>query len=126
MIGESTARVQSGAQLVERSGSTMTEIVKAIARVSAIMSEIASAAIEQSSGIDQVNVAVAQMDEVTQQNAALVEQAAAAAGSLEDQARRLTAAVAVFRTEASRASSAPGVRGHGVELERAVHTLAHF
>jgi methyl-accepting chemotaxis protein-1 (serine sensor receptor) len=125
MIGESTARVQSGAQLVERSGSTMTEIVKAIARVSAIMSEIAAAAIEQSSGIDQVNVAVAQMDEVTQQNAALVEQAAAAAGSLEDQARRLTAAVAVFRTEASRTPNAPGVRGRGVEMERGVNALAH-
>ena len=103
----------------------MTEIVKAIARVSAIMSEIAAAAIEQSSGIDQVNIAVAQMDEVTQQNAALVEQAAAAAGSLEDQARRLTAAVDVFRTEASRASNAPGFHGRGVELERVVHSLAH-
>ena len=98
MIDDSTARVQTGAQLVERSGTTMTEIVGAIARVSAIMGEIAAAATEQSSGIDQVNLAVAQMDEVTQQNAALVEQAAAAASSLEDQARRLTAAVAVFRT----------------------------
>ena len=98
MIDDSTARVQSGAQLVERSGTTMTEIVGAIARVSAIMGEIAAAATEQSTGIDQVNLAVAQMDEVTQQNAALVEQAAAAASSLEDQARRLTSAVAVFRT----------------------------
>jgi hypothetical protein len=89
------------------------------------MSEIAAAAIEQSSGIDQVNVAVAQMDEVTQQNAALVEQAAAAAGSLEDQSRRLTAAVAVFRTEASQASNAAGMRGRGAEMERVVHTLAH-
>ncbi|SEA09203.1 methyl-accepting chemotaxis protein [Paraburkholderia sartisoli] len=98
LIGESTARVEAGADLVERSGSTMTEIVDAITRVSAIMSEIAAAALEQSTGIDQVNLAVAQMDEVTQQNAALVEQAAAAASSLEDQARRLTAAVAVFHT----------------------------
>ena len=98
LIGESTARVEAGADLVERSGSTMTEIVDAITRVSAIMSEIAAAASEQSTGIDQVNLAVAQMDEVTQQNAALVEQAAAAASSLEDQARRLTAAVAVFHT----------------------------
>lgn len=101
LIDESTARVQTGAQLVERSGATMTEIVNAIARVSSIMGEIAAAATEQSTGIDQVNLAVAQMDEVTQQNAALVEQAAAAAGSLEGQARRLTAAVAVFRTEAA-------------------------
>jgi methyl-accepting chemotaxis protein len=98
LIDASTARVQAGSQLVERSGSTMTEIVDSIARVSSIMGEIAAAAIEQSTGIDQVNLAVAQMDEVTQQNAALVEEAAAAASSLEDQARRLSAAVAVFQT----------------------------
>jgi methyl-accepting chemotaxis protein-1 (serine sensor receptor) len=103
VIDESTGRVQSGAELVERSGATMTDIVQAITRVSAIIGEIAGAAAEQSTGIDQVNRAVAQMDEVTQQNAALVEQAAAAAGSLEDQARRLSAAVAVFRTDAAQA-----------------------
>jgi methyl-accepting chemotaxis protein len=83
----------------------MTEIVDAIARVSAIMGEIAAAALEQSTGIDQVNLAVAQMDEVTQQNAALVEQAAAAASSLEEQARRLTSAVSVFQTGSGAASS---------------------
>jgi methyl-accepting chemotaxis protein len=105
LIDASTARVQAGSQLVERSGSTMTDIVNAISRVSSIMSEIASAALEQSTGIDQVNLAVAQMDEVTQQNAALVEQAAAAASSLEDQARRLTSAVAVFQTGSGSASS---------------------
>jgi methyl-accepting chemotaxis protein I, serine sensor receptor len=98
LIATSTARVESGAGLVERSGSNMQEIVGAIARVSAIMGEIASAASEQSTGIDQVNLAVSQMDQVTQQNAALVEEAAAAAASLEDQARRLSSAVAVFRT----------------------------
>uniref|UniRef100_E1T6L1 Methyl-accepting chemotaxis sensory transducer n=1 Tax=Burkholderia sp. (strain CCGE1003) TaxID=640512 RepID=E1T6L1_BURSG len=108
LIEASTARVENGSQLVERSGSTMTEIVQAISRVSSIMGEIAAAANEQSTGIDQVNLAVAQMDEVTQQNAALVEQAAAAASSLEEQARRLSAAVAVFRTDGG--SSAP----HGV------------
>ncbi|RAS30923.1 methyl-accepting chemotaxis protein [Paraburkholderia bryophila] len=105
LIDASTARVQAGSQLVERSGSTMTDIVNAISRVSSIMSEIASAALEQSTGIDQVNLAVAQMDEVTQQNAALVEQAAAAASSLEDQARRLTSAVAVFQTGSGSTSS---------------------
>jgi methyl-accepting chemotaxis protein len=105
LIDASTARVQAGSQLVERSGSTMSEIVDAIARVSSIMGEIAAAANEQSTGIDQVNLAVAQMDEVTQQNAALVEQAAAAASSLEDQARRLSAAVAVFRTGSGSAAS---------------------
>ncbi|WP_260854094.1 methyl-accepting chemotaxis protein [Paraburkholderia sp. BCC1886] len=101
LIDASTARVQAGSQLVERSGSTMTEIVEAISRVSSIMGEIASAATEQSTGIDQVNLAVAQMDEVTQQNAALVEQAAAAAGSLEEQARRLSQAVGVFQLDRS-------------------------
>jgi methyl-accepting chemotaxis protein I, serine sensor receptor len=122
MIDDSNARVQTGAQLVERSGTTMTEIVDSIARVSAIMGEIAAAATEQSTGIDQVNLAVAQMDEVTQQNAALVEQAAAAAGSLEDQARRLTAAVSVFRTgsggaAAVRASAAGQARKSGSRAE---------
>ena len=112
LIDESTARVQTGAQLVERSGTTMTEIVNAIARVSSIMGEIAAAATEQSTGIDQVNLAIAQMDEVTQQNAALVEQAAAAASSLEDQARRLTAAVAVFRTDVAGESDGR-MRTHG-------------
>ncbi|WP_051390919.1 methyl-accepting chemotaxis protein [Paraburkholderia mimosarum] len=98
LIESSTSRVETGASLVERSGSTMSEIVEAIARVSAIMNEIASAAAEQSTGIDQVNVAVGQMDLVTQQNAALVEQATAAASSLENEAHRLNAAVSVFRT----------------------------
>jgi len=115
LIGESTARVESGAQLVERSGATMKEIVDAIARVSVIMGEIAAAASEQSTGIDQVNLAVAQMDEVTQQNAALVEQAAAAASSLEEQSLRLTAAVSVFRTDAS---AGEDVRGHGFGAAR--------
>ncbi|MBN3754196.1 HAMP domain-containing protein [Paraburkholderia sp. Tr-20389] len=105
LIGESNERVTAGADLVQRSGSTMTEIVDAIARVSAIMSEIAEAATEQSTGIDQVNLAVAQMDEVTQQNAALVEQAAAAASSLEEQARRLTEAVSVFKTDSGQGAS---------------------
>ncbi|MGA7814482.1 methyl-accepting chemotaxis protein, partial [Caballeronia sp.] len=91
---------------------TMTEIVGAIARVTSIMSEIAAAASEQSTGIDQINLAVAQMDEVTQQNAALVEQAAAAASSLEDQAQRLTAAVAVFRTRSGN-SAASRIRETG-------------
>ena len=111
LIDASTARVEAGSHLVERSGSTMTEIVDAIARVSSIMSEIAAAAIEQSTGIDQVNLAVAQMDEVTQQNAALVEQAAAAASSLEDQARRLSSAVAVFQTGNGSAASAASFAG---------------
>src|ERR1700737_4776161 len=98
LIGESVATIQSGSRQAERSGTTMDDIVEAITRVSSIMGEIASAAMEQSTGIDQVNRAVSQMDEVTQQNAALVEEAAAAANSLEGQARRLSTAVSVFRT----------------------------
>jgi methyl-accepting chemotaxis protein len=97
LIAESTSRVQSGSELVERSGTTITEIVDSIARVSAIMNEIAAASAEQSVGIDQVNLAVAQMDEVTQQNAALVEEASAAAQSMAGQARTLREAVAVFK-----------------------------
>jgi len=99
LITDSAGRVEVGAQLVTRSGVTMNEIVAAIARVSAIMQEIAVASAEQSKGIDQVNIAVTQMDGVTQQNAALVEQATAAASSLEEQAGRLKDAVSVFRTE---------------------------
>ncbi|OYD77297.1 UNVERIFIED_ORG: methyl-accepting chemotaxis sensory transducer with TarH sensor [Burkholderia sp. CF145] len=120
LIGESNERVTAGADLVQRSGSTMTDIVDAIARVSAIMSEIAEAATEQSTGIDQVNLAVAQMDEVTQQNAALVEQAAAAASSLEEQARRLTTAVAVFRTDSGQASASRGTARRVVSQKQGV------
>lgn len=78
----------------------MDEIVSAVAKVSDIMSEITSASDEQSRGIDQIGVAVTEMDKVTQQNAALVEQSAAAAASLEEQAGRLAQAVSVFHIRA--------------------------
>jgi methyl-accepting chemotaxis protein len=96
LIENSTARVGSGAALAERAGQTMAEVTQAVKRVNDIMGEISAASHEQSTGIEQVNRAVAQMDEVTQQNAALVEQAAAAAASMADQARELKTAVAVF------------------------------
>ncbi|HHX8749544.1 TPA: methyl-accepting chemotaxis protein [Morganella morganii] len=96
LIEDSVGRVDTGAVLVERAGETMNEIVSAVTRVTDIMSEIASASDEQSRGIDQIGVAVTEMDKVTQQNAALVEQSAAAAASLEDQASKLTQAVSVF------------------------------
>ncbi|AJZ60491.1 methyl-accepting chemotaxis protein [Paraburkholderia fungorum] len=99
LIDTSVERVQSGSALVDEAGRTMTEIIGAVQRVTDIMGEIAAASEEQSSGIDQVARAVTQMDEVTQQNAALVEEAAAAASSLEDQAGKLRAAVAVFQLE---------------------------
>ena len=78
LIGDTVARVDNGTTLVGRAGQTMEEIVQAVKRVTDIMGEISAASAEQSSGIEQVNRAVAQMDEVTQQNAALVEEAAAA------------------------------------------------
>jgi methyl-accepting chemotaxis protein-1 (serine sensor receptor) len=101
LIDTSVERVQSGAALVDEAGRTMTEIIGAVQRVTDIMGEIAAASEEQSSGIDQVARAVTQMDEVTQQNAALVEEAAAAASSLEDQAGKLRTAVAVFQLDDS-------------------------
>ncbi len=113
LIVDSTQRVEAGASLVGRSGSTMTEIVDAINRVSAIMNEIAAASSEQSNGIDQVNIAISQMDNVTQQNAALVEEAAAAAASLEDQAQRLSDAVAVFRIGQQARAAFGGGRASG-------------
>jgi methyl-accepting chemotaxis protein-1 (serine sensor receptor) len=97
LIDTSVARVRTGTTLVDEAGRTMNEIIGAVQRVTDIMGEIAAASEEQSSGIEQVSRAVTQMDEVTQQNAALVEEAAAAAQSLEDQAARLRQAVAVFQ-----------------------------
>ncbi|WP_184009525.1 MULTISPECIES: methyl-accepting chemotaxis protein [unclassified Paraburkholderia] len=97
LIDNSVERVQSGTSLVDEAGRTMTEIIGAVQRVTDIMGEIAAASAEQSSGIEQVARAVTQMDEVTQQNAALVEEAAAAAQSLEHQAGALSTAVATFR-----------------------------
>ena len=97
LIGNSVDSVESGARLVNDAGRTMQEIVSSITRVTDIMSEISAASIEQSSGIEQVNRAVAQMDENTQKNAALVEEAAASAESLAERADRLAHAVALFR-----------------------------
>ncbi|CAB3753296.1 methyl-accepting chemotaxis protein [Paraburkholderia solisilvae] len=97
LIGASVERVNNGSTLVEQAGATMGDILQAVRRVTDIMGEIAAASEEQSSGIAQVGRAVTQMDEVTQQNAALVEQATAAAASLQDQAARLREAVNLFR-----------------------------
>ncbi|HEY4296911.1 MAG TPA: methyl-accepting chemotaxis protein [Paraburkholderia sp.] len=97
LIGESVDRVGVGAKLVEQAGDTIEEIVRSTKRVTDIITEIAHASQEQSTGIDQVNQAVGQMDHVTQQNAALVEQASAAAQSMSDQARDLLEAVAAFK-----------------------------
>ena len=97
LIGESVQSVEQGARLVEQAGTTMDEIVASVNRVSAIMGEIADASEEQTSGIEHVNNAIVQMDQVTQQNAALVEQATAAAQSMQQQAAALAGAVSVFK-----------------------------
>ena len=100
LIENSAARVEAGGRLVGQAGATMEEIVASVRRVTDIMGEITAASVEQTAGIGQINVAVTQMDQVTQQNAALVEQAAAAADAMHEQARRLAATVGVFRVAA--------------------------
>lgn len=97
LIEESGRRVEDGSKLVEQAGETMAGVVGAVRRVSEIIDEISTAAQEQSQGIAQVNAAVVQMDRITQQNAALVQEAAAASASLAEQAQTLQKAVAVFR-----------------------------
>jgi len=97
LISASVDDVRHGNELVTQAGHTMTEIVGAVQGVATIMAEITSATVEQTSGIEQVGKAVSQMDQVTQQNAALVEEAAAAASALEHQAQSMTDAVSAFR-----------------------------
>ena len=97
LIGNSVANVDTGAKLVDQAGATMEQVVDSIRRVTDIMGEITSATQEQTGGIEQVNGAIGQMDQVTQQNAALVEEAAAAAASMEDQAGKLAEVVSVFK-----------------------------
>ncbi|WOS38988.1 methyl-accepting chemotaxis protein [Xanthomonas rydalmerensis] len=99
LIDDSVSRVTQGSALVDQAGRTMTEIVTSVQRVTDIMGEIAAASQEQSAGIEQVNQTVMQMDETTQQNAALVEEATAAARSMEDQAGQLSQAVALFKLD---------------------------
>jgi methyl-accepting chemotaxis protein-1 (serine sensor receptor) len=110
LIGESAAKVEQGASLVAEAGKTMSEAMQSVERVTGIMGEIEAAALEQSEGIAQVNKAITQIDEVTQHNAALVEEAAAAAKSLEEQAAVLREAVSVFRLDEGESSWA----GRGV------------
>ncbi|MBL0945868.1 MAG: Cache 3/Cache 2 fusion domain-containing protein [Hydrogenophaga sp.] len=112
LIGASVEKVETGSQLVADAGQTMGEIVASVQRVTDIIGEITAAAGEQSDGIGQVNVAVSQLDQMTQQNAALVEESAAAAQSLKDQAGRLTEVVQQFRI------------GHDDHTPSAIHTPA--
>ena len=104
LIGASVDRVEAGSRQVADAGTAMRDIVEQVRKVHDLIGEIASTATEQSRGIEQVNVAVTQMDQVTQQNAALVEESAAAASSLAHQAQALSEAVATFRVEVVKAA----------------------
>ncbi|MRX07546.1 HAMP domain-containing protein [Pseudoduganella sp. FT25W] len=107
LIDDSVQKVQIGSELVDKAGQTMEEIVQSIGRVTQIMTQISNASEEQSQGIAQVNDAITQMDQVTQQNAALVEEAAAAAESMQEQSAKLADVVSVFKLDAAYASPAP-------------------
>ncbi|MDX2022826.1 MAG: methyl-accepting chemotaxis protein [Deltaproteobacteria bacterium] len=116
LIQDSQEKVEQGAKLVNRSGETLQEIVGSVNKVSDIIGEINAASEEQASGIDQINSAVTSMDKGTQQNAAMVEEAAAAAESLSDQAREMSNLVSFFKVgdepqEASVTAAAPARRG---------------
>ena len=104
LIGNSVRQVEAGGRLVGQAGQTMEEVVASIARVTGIMGEIAHASAEQTLGIEQINAAITQMDEVTQQNAALVEEAAGAAAALEAQAAALARVVGAFTIDAGTAA----------------------
>jgi len=107
LIGTSVEKVETGARQVDEAGESMTAIVAEVKRVSQLIGEITNATVEQSSGISQVGDAVGQLDQVTQQNAALVEESAAAAESLRVQAARLTELVGVFKTDSGTPTAAP-------------------
>ena len=115
LIGDSVQRVDAGSRLVGQAGQTMDEVVTSVQRVTAIIGEMSTASAEQQDGIEQISIAINQMDSVTQQNAALVEQAAAAADALQQQAASLADAVSVFQLHgaenAHSSHPASGVRG---------------
>jgi methyl-accepting chemotaxis protein len=110
LITNSSGQVQEGVKLVNQAGAALVEIVESIKEVAGVVSEIASASIEQATGIDQVNKALNQMDEVTQQNSALVEENAATAKTLENQAQAMGERISFFRVGNSEAHAAPAAR----------------
>ncbi len=124
LINASVERVEAGTQLVDQAGTTMTEVVTAIQRVTDLMGEISAASGEQSAGVSQIGEAVVQMDQVTQQNAALVEEMAAAASSLQTQARDLVGTVAVFQLTPSHDSIPSRTHGGSAVKRTAVKRLA--
>jgi methyl-accepting chemotaxis protein len=126
LIGDSVEKVEAGSKLVGQAGSTMDEVVESIKRVTDIMGEITEASREQTAGIEQINTAIVEMDNVTQQNAALVEQAAAAAGSLQDQAGNLTNLVGVFKLNNAPRPSVMTARAVGLKTPAATVPTARI
>ena len=123
LIGDSVDKVEAGTRLVDQAGSTMHEVVASIQRVTDIMAEISAASQEQTSGIEQINQAISQMDNVTQQNAGLVEEAAAASEALQTQAARLAELVSVFRLGNRAPAAAPAAPATPVRAAKPVATL---
>ncbi|HAP25578.1 MAG TPA: chemotaxis protein [Achromobacter sp.] len=121
LIENSKRAVQGGEALAATAGEQMQKVLDAVARLKEVTVEIASASAEQTSGIEQVNVAVSQMDTMTQQNAALVEESAAAAGAMATQAKELLQAVARFKTERRTAATHPGARFEPLALAAPAH-----
>ena len=109
LIDDSVDKVGAGNKLVEQAGATMQQVVDSVQRLSGIIGEITDASEEQRVGIEQVNEAITQMDQVTQQNAALVEEAAAAANAMQEQAQQLSQSVQVFRLQEADAPVATAV-----------------
>jgi len=124
MIGASVDRVESGAKLVADAGSTMTDIVDSVQRVSDIIARISEAAAEQTRGIGQINGAVGGLEQMTQQNAALVEQSAAAADMLKDQASRLDAVVQHFTLADARNTAAEAAQAAGARVTHVTQATA--
>ncbi|MBV8603150.1 MAG: MCP four helix bundle domain-containing protein [Pelomonas sp.] len=124
LISQSVERVNAGAALVDEAGTTMGEIVAQVQRVSDLIGEIGAATLEQTQGIGQVSEAVSQLDKVTQQNAALVEESAAAAESLKQQAARMNEVVGVFKLDARAPAAAPAGYGGGAPAAAAHHHAA--
>jgi len=117
LIGDSEVKVAAGSKLVTNAGKTMEDIVNAIRSVTTIVSEISAASIEQNSGINQVNMAIAQMDDVTQQNAALVEQAAASAEAMQEQTENLAVMAGHFKLDGKSRTSVSDYKSSPVKLE---------
>ncbi|MGN6527758.1 MAG: methyl-accepting chemotaxis protein [Burkholderiaceae bacterium] len=120
LIGASVERVESGSRLVHDAGTTMTEIVASVQRVTDIIGEISAASTEQSSGIGQVKVAIGEVDQMTQQNAALVEESAAAAESLKEQATKLAAVVSRFKLAEDAAAARAPASSHDSAADQAI------